>query len=51
MNCSNDVRNNCVAYNSNFKEPCWVLNVVGKNGGEKILASCRRCPWFLKNNP
>lgn len=51
MNCPNDVREQCVAYKSDTKEPCWVLNQVGGRDGCSILGTCKGCPWFLKNNP
>jgi hypothetical protein len=51
MNCSQDVREQCFAYQSNTGEACWILNQISKGDGCKILGTCKRCPWFLKNNP
>jgi len=48
MHCPQDMRVQCIAYKTNMKEPCWVLN-GGK--GHSVLGTCTHCPWFLKNNP
>jgi len=50
MNCPQDIRKECLAYESDVKESCWVLNQVGGRDGCSILNTCKRCPWFLKNN-
>lgn len=51
MNCSPDIMKQCFAYQSDTEEQCWVLNNVTRRDGCKILDSCKRCPWFLKNTP
>jgi len=51
MNCSCDIKEQCFAYKSNPGDVCWVLNQIGKRDGCQILGTCKRCPWFLKNNP
>ena len=51
MNCSHDTMKQCFAYKSNTEEPCWVLNQLGGRDGCAILGPCKRCSWFLKNNP
>ena len=51
MNCPQDIRKECVAYESDAKEPCWVLNQAMGRDGCAILNTCKRCPWFLKNHP
>jgi hypothetical protein len=51
MNCTPDTRIHCFAYKSKTEEPCWVLNLIAKKDGCKILFTCKGCPWFLKNNP
>jgi hypothetical protein len=51
MNCSYDMRVQCIAYKSDSQEPCWILHQARGRDGCAILGTCTRCPWFLKNNP
>lgn len=48
MNCSQQISNQCIVYTSKSKEPCWTLNKIGNKNKNKILDSCKRCPWFIK---
>ncbi len=48
MNCSPHIKNKCIVYTSNSKEPCWMLNQIGNKNKNKILDSCKKCPWFIK---
>jgi hypothetical protein len=49
MGCQHDMRKECVVYKTDMKEPCWITYQAA--GGCTILATCKSCPWFLKNNP
>ncbi len=52
MNCPQDLTKDCFAYKSDTGDACWILNqIVKKKDRCKILDTCKRCPWFLKNNP
>jgi hypothetical protein len=31
-----------------MEKPCWIMHQTSKG---EILATCKKCPWFLKNNP
>jgi len=48
MNWSPGIRNQCIVSTSSRKEPGWILNQIGNKNENKILDSCKRCPWFIK---
>jgi hypothetical protein len=51
MNCSYDIRKECIVYKTDMKEPCWVSNQARGKDGCGMLVTCKTCPWFLKKNP
>ncbi len=48
LNCPQDMRKDCMVYQTDMKEPCWILNQTGD--GCDILRACKTCPWYLKSN-
>ena len=45
MNCEEDKRNNCMIYNYNYGDKCWIVaNEIKKC--KKSNTQCDKCPWY-----